>query len=213
MCEITISRAELEARTNRLARAYLGLGVTPGSFVTIGLPNGIEWFEATIAVWKLGATPAPVSAKLPRLELDAIVELANPSLVVGLDAPGRTCVPIGFVPDPELSDAPLPVKVAAAWKAPTSGGSTGRPKLIVSGGGSVTEGVSLTAISYAQWDQTQHIPVSDIQPGDLVFYFGSGAHHVAIYIGGGLIIHAPHTGDVVKIAPIFGSPSGAARPW
>ena len=82
------------------------------SFVTIGLPNGIEWFEAAIAVWKLGATPAPVSAKLPRLELEAIVELADPALVVGLDAPGRTCIPAGFTPDPDLSDEPLPPKIA-----------------------------------------------------------------------------------------------------
>ena len=153
----TVTRGELEAHTNRLARAYEALGVTQDSFVTIGLPNGIEWFEAAIAVWKLGATPAPVSAKLPRLELDAIVELANPSLVVGLDVPGRSCVPIGFVPDSEFSDAPLPVKVAAAWKAPTSGGSTGRPKLIVSGGGSVTEGVSLTAVAFGMTADGVHL--------------------------------------------------------
>ena len=110
--ERTVTRAELDAHTNRLARAYAELGVVQDSFVTIGLPNGVEWFEAAIAVWKLGATPAPVSAKLPRLELEAIVELADPALVVGLETPGRTCIPAGFVPDPQLSDAPLPVKVA-----------------------------------------------------------------------------------------------------
>ena len=46
--------AELDARTNRLARAYRDLGVTPNSFVTIGLPNGLEFFEAVLAAWKLG---------------------------------------------------------------------------------------------------------------------------------------------------------------
>lgn len=153
----TVTRAELDAHTNRLARAYEQLGVTPDSFVTIGLPNGIEWFEAAIAVWKLGATPAPVSAKLPRLELEAIVELANPSLVVGLDAPGRTCIPEGFTPDAALSDASLPPKIAAAWKAPTSGGSTGRPKLIVAGGPSITEGVSLTAVAFGMTAHGVHL--------------------------------------------------------
>src|SRR5688572_2878003 len=44
--DVTISRAELEARTNRLARAYRDLGVRPNSFVTIGLPNGLEFYEA-----------------------------------------------------------------------------------------------------------------------------------------------------------------------
>src|SRR6476619_5257285 len=109
----TVTRAELDAHTNRLARAYADLGVVQDSFVTIGLPNGIEGFEAAIAVGKLGATPAPVSAKLPRLELDAIVELADPALVVGLDAPGRTCVPAGFTPDAALSDQPVRGRVSA----------------------------------------------------------------------------------------------------
>jgi bile acid-coenzyme A ligase len=49
-CEgVTISRAEVEARTNRLARVYEKLGVTHDSLVTIGLPNGIGFFEAAIA--------------------------------------------------------------------------------------------------------------------------------------------------------------------
>jgi bile acid-coenzyme A ligase len=130
----TISRAELEARTNRLARAYRELGVRPDSFVTIGLPNGIEFFEATLAVWKLGATPQPISSRLPATERGAIIELANPSLVVGVDpseARGRATIPVGFEPDPSLPSTPLPSRVAASFKAPTSGGSTGRPKLIV----------------------------------------------------------------------------------
>ena len=131
----TISRGELEARTNRLARAYGTLGVTRDSFITIGLPNGIGFFEATIAAWKLGATPQPISSRLPAAERRAIIDLANPSLVVGVDpseAPGRTTVPAGFEPDSSLSSDPLPEVVGASFKAPTSGGSTGRPKLIVS---------------------------------------------------------------------------------
>jgi bile acid-coenzyme A ligase len=132
--QITISRAELEARTNRLARAYRNLGVTQDSFVTIGLPNGIEFYEAVLAVWKLGATPQPVSSRLPAAERSAIIELASSSLVVGVDpseTPGRATIPAGFEPDRSLSSDPLPPVVAASFKAPTSGGSTGRPKLIV----------------------------------------------------------------------------------
>ncbi len=179
----TVTRAELDTHTNRLARAYAELGVTQDSFVTIGLPNSIEWFEATIAVWKLGATPAPVSAKLPRLELEAIVELADPSLVVGLDAAGRVTVPVGFVPDPALSDAPLPLKIAASWKAPTSGGSTGRPKLIVAGGPSVTEGVSLTAVAFGMTENGVHLASGPLyHNGPLSFSVA------ALFIGNHIIV-------------------------
>ena len=132
----TVSREDLERRTNRLARAYADLGVGQDDLVTIALPNGIEFYEAAIAAWKLGATPQPVSARLPAREREAIVELADPPLVVGVEAdahPGRTTLPQHFEPDGSSSDDPVPDRVAASWKAPTSGGSTGRPKIIVAG--------------------------------------------------------------------------------
>ena len=144
----TVSRAAFEARTNQLARAYRDLGVRQDSFVTISLPNGIELYEATVATWKIGATPQPVSSRLPGAERTAIIELANPSLVVGVDpseTPGRLAVPPGFAPDPALSPDPLPPVVAASFKAPTSGGSTGRPKLIVATQPAVLESVEAFA--------------------------------------------------------------------
>lgn len=131
----TLSRADLEAQTNRLARAYQARGVGADDFVTIALPNGIEFVAATFAVWKLGATPQPVSYRLPDHERRQIVELAEPSLIVGVDPaahPGTVCVDAGFEPDPGLADTPLPEVTSKYWKAMTSGGSTGRPKLIVS---------------------------------------------------------------------------------
>ena len=130
----TVTRREFDRRTNRLARAYEQLGVREGDMVTIGLPNSIEFYEAAFAAWKLGATPQPVSARLPKFEQEQIVELADPSLVVGYE-PGslgdRTVLAPGFEPDPSLPDTELPDRVARYWKAPTSGGSTGRPKIIV----------------------------------------------------------------------------------
>jgi bile acid-coenzyme A ligase len=132
--DTSITWAELDASTNRLARAYAAFGVGPGSFVTIGLPNSIEFVQAAVAVWKLGATPQPISPALPERERAAIVELADPALVVGGAEwvhPGRQLLPAGFVPDARIGDGELPDVVSACWKAPTSGGSTGRPKLIV----------------------------------------------------------------------------------
>ncbi|MBL1083477.1 AMP-binding protein [Streptomyces actinomycinicus] len=133
----TISREQLERRSNRLARAYAQLGVMQGDFVTIALPNSVEFYLATVAVWKLGAIPQPVSWRLPLRERQAIVELAGSVLVAGApdpsDHPGVTGIPAGFEPAAGLDDGPLPDRISPSWKAPTSGGSTGRAKLIVDG--------------------------------------------------------------------------------
>ena len=130
-----LTRADLQRRAGDLAVHLDGLGVGEGDLVTIALPNGTEWFVAVTACWRLGAVPQPVSSRLPRPELVAIIALADPPVVLGVDPgslPGRACLPVGFVAPP--SDATrLPARVSPAWKAPTSGGSTGRPKLIVSG--------------------------------------------------------------------------------
>jgi len=59
-------------------------------------------------------------------------------------------------------------------------------------------GVSIPRDTYEQWAALPHIPVADIEPGDLLYYNGEG--HVAMYVGDGYIIDAPHTGaDVEKI--------------
>jgi bile acid-coenzyme A ligase len=140
---VTVTRAELEAWGEALAYELTGHGVGEGDFVTVALPNSIDWFAAYVAIWKLGAIPQPVSAKLPARELLAIVELAAPRVVFGVDPEGpiaaelpagTICLPLGHRPPgrPE-GTPPLPDRIAPAWKAPTSGGSTGRPKLIVSG--------------------------------------------------------------------------------
>jgi cell wall-associated NlpC family hydrolase len=63
-------------------------------------------------------------------------------------------------------------------------------------------GVSLPHSSYAQYGMGSPVSRSDLQPGDLVFFDGLG--HVGIYVGGGSFIHAPHTGDVVKISSLSG---------
>lgn len=132
----TLDWRGLDRRSNQLARAFADLGVAVGSFVTIAMPNSIDFVVACVAAWKLGATPQPVSSRLPQAELQGIVELADPPVVIGTGArydTARAWLPAGFRPPAETDDGPLPDVVAPSWKAPTSGGSTGRPKLIVSG--------------------------------------------------------------------------------
>src|SRR4051812_12768745 len=63
-------------------------------------------------------------------------------------------------------------------------------------------GVSLPHSSYAQYGMGSPVSRDQLQPGDVVFFDGLG--HVGIYVGGGSFIHAPHTGDLVKISSISG---------
>ena len=79
--------------------------------ITVALPNSVEWFVAFAACWKIGAIPQPVSASCPARELEAILELADPSVVIGVPqelTDGRRSLPIGYRPDPDLPDDPLP---------------------------------------------------------------------------------------------------------
>jgi bile acid-coenzyme A ligase len=132
--DVTVTYGELDARSNRKARQLAALGVGEGDVVTIAVPNGLEFYETVFAVWKLGATPSNVSPKLPAAELRAIVELAGPRLIIGeatARVEGWDFLAVGDNPSETLSDAPLPTKTSPRWKIQTSGGSTGRPKLIV----------------------------------------------------------------------------------
>jgi cell wall-associated NlpC family hydrolase len=73
-------------------------------------------------------------------------------------------------------------------------------------------GISLPHYTVSQWDVTEPISSSQMQPGDLVFFDGLG--HVGIYIGGGQFVDAPHTGSVVRIDSLAawgGSFDGARR--
>jgi bile acid-coenzyme A ligase len=129
-----IGRAQFEARCNRRARLLAHLGVKPDDRVTVALPNGLEFYETIFAIWKLGATPNPVSASLSDHELTGILQVGMPRLVVGIEparVPGHPV--LASCPDisNEYSDEYAPSVIPRYWKAMTSGGSTGRPKLIV----------------------------------------------------------------------------------
>ena len=63
-------------------------------------------------------------------------------------------------------------------------------------------GVSLPHHAASQYGMGTAVSKDELQPGDLVFFNGLG--HMGIYVGGGSFIHAPHTGDVVKISPMTG---------
>jgi cell wall-associated NlpC family hydrolase len=73
-------------------------------------------------------------------------------------------------------------------------------------------GVSIPRTTYDQINAGRQVPLSAIQPGDLVFYWDTG--HVAMYVGGGTVIHAPHTGANVEYASLYmGTPEAVVRPY
>ncbi|WP_328319179.1 C40 family peptidase [Streptomyces sp. NBC_00388] len=73
-------------------------------------------------------------------------------------------------------------------------------------------GISLPRTTYTQINSGQRVSRSELAPGDLVFFF-SGISHVGIYVGEGRMIHAPHPGAPVRLAPIGQMPfAGATRP-
>lgn len=72
-------------------------------------------------------------------------------------------------------------------------------------------GISLPHYTGNQWTAGTHVSRDDLRPGDLVFFY-SDLHHVGIYIGAGLMVHAPQTGDVIHIATIDNRPfAGGVR--
>ena len=80
-------------------------------------------------------------------------------------------------------------------------------------------GVSLLHYTGYQWEEGVHVPLDDLQRGDLLFYATGDSdpatiHHVGIYIGGGDMVDAPYTGVDVRIDSIYepGVPIGAVRP-
>ena len=75
-------------------------------------------------------------------------------------------------------------------------------------------GVSLPHTAAGQMASVRRVSMSALMPGDLIFMGYGYIHHVGIYVGGGMIIHAPHSGTVVKLDPLsyFGDIAGAGRP-
>ena len=79
-------------------------------------------------------------------------------------------------------------------------------------------GISVSRTAAAQANNGTYVSRNNLQPGDLVFFGKGNIHHVGIYVGNGQMIHAPQTGDVVKVSSIetayrINSYAGACRVW
>ncbi|MFD9792301.1 NlpC/P60 family protein [Streptomyces sp. NPDC059070] len=121
----------------------------------------------------------------------------------------------GLLPAPSGRAAAAVAYAYAALGKPYVWGATGPSSYDCSG---LTQaawnaaGVSLPRTTYTQINSGTRVSRSQLAPGDLVFFY-SGISHVGLYIGGGQMIHAPHPGAPVRIAPIDQMPfAGATRP-
>jgi bile acid-coenzyme A ligase len=162
-----VTYAELDVRSNRRARLMAENGVGFGDFVTVALPNGLAFYETVFALWKLGAIPNIVSGKMAVPEMEAILELVRPKLFVGAspvpDLPSLEENPQGR---DRYSADPLPEVVSPHWKAMTSGGSTGRPKVIVDA-------------MPAQWNPQEGFLLQ--RPGDVILNPGPLYHNAPFH--------------------------------
>ena len=66
-------------------------------------------------------------------------------------------------------------------------------------------GMDIARTSWGQYEQVERVKTKDALPGDLVFFFEGGAHHVGIYLGNGKMIDAPRPGKSISVNPISGS--------
>lgn len=131
------TRSQLFERAVAFAHEFRDRGVAPGRIVSILLPNSHDFIAASIGALMVGATPQPLSVGMALKEIIEIIELSDPAIVVVSERSPEVDRERLFVEqvserDPGAVPEEFLSTVSKEWKAPTSGGSTGRPKVIVS---------------------------------------------------------------------------------
>jgi cell wall-associated NlpC family hydrolase len=179
-------------------------------------PNPMEADMVALVTIAPAASAAPAIAPVPAV---APVPAAAPR---GPAAPPsvRVAAAVPPVQAPPPAAAPLP---AAARAVETALQELGKPYRYGALGPSTFDCSGLTKFAYhaagidlphsaaAQYGSGRRINRNQLQPGDLIFWRGLG--HVGMYVGAGRMVHAPETGDVVRIASIDqGAYLGAVRP-
>ncbi|WP_052509394.1 C40 family peptidase [Kitasatospora griseola] len=154
----------------------------------------------------LESTPADQLDLLEQLESDRADQAREEMLAAGTFGPGGSAS--------EAGRQAIAYALAQLGK-PYLWGGTGPDAFDCSGLTSQawqSAGVSIPRTSEEQWAALKRIPLRELRPGDLVVY-DNDAGHIALYLGGGTVVHAPHTGTVIKLAPVPMLPIlGAVRP-
>ncbi len=165
----------------------------------------------------------------------AAAAAAAGTAAAGPARPGGTVAPsVGYLPAPSTavplqptSQAPsqaaaVAVAVARAQVGkPYLWGAVGPDSYDCSGltlSAYLAAGIALPRTAQQQWYAGPHVPLGALAPGDLLFWASdptvpSSIHHVAMYLGGGLMVAAPHSGTLVRIEPLYLTGYvGAVRP-
>ncbi|WP_447009850.1 non-ribosomal peptide synthase/polyketide synthase [Saccharothrix hoggarensis] len=122
----SLSFAELNARANRVARAFVAAGVGPERSVALSLPRSVEFVVALLAVWKAGGVYLPIDPDLPADRVDFVLRDADPVLVVDGALPTAD-----DATDLTDGDRLSPLRPENAAYVIYTSGSTGRPKGVV----------------------------------------------------------------------------------
>ena len=183
---------------------------------------------AAIAAGQTTSTIALVpTGRMGQLNISATVDARVRVDLIGYVSDTEAPAPAAASPPPANTPAPTPTQVPApAPTAPVTAtgaaavavqyalskigaryvaGGVGPDSFDCSGltmAAWAAAGVKLTHLSYTQYDQTQHIALADIQPGDLLFYFGNGLHHVTMYVGNGQMANAANPAAGVVLTSV-----------
>jgi cell wall-associated NlpC family hydrolase len=187
-------------------RAYVSdpsLGLAPGTQVLVGLAR---------AARPTGPGGAAALLGLPQLKA-AQASAAGVPVAFPLLAPEGSSIGLQAV---VLAERFLGVPYVWAGATPAGFDCSGLTMYVYG-----QLGIGLTHFTGSQIYEGRQVPSSQLQPGDLVFFHPDGngvPHHEGMYIGNGQFIHAPHTGDVVRISSLFEtryalSYVGAVRPY
>lgn len=172
------------------------------------------------------AGPAPTATLAPAVTASSAVTpvpAPGPTLSPAPRASVQAAAPAVPAPPPPAADPPPAPLSRAAQAVETALSELGKPYRYGALGPGTFDCSGLTKFAYgaagidlphsaaAQYRSGPRVDRSQLQPGDLIFWRGLG--HVAMYIGGGRMVHAPETGDVVRVASIDqGAYLGAVRP-
>jgi peptidoglycan DL-endopeptidase CwlO len=211
-----VAQQQADISAQQQAQARTSLPAAQAKVAATGNGNGVPAAAPTVGQPATAPTPAPgpssssaggaATAGTPTSRTAITPSTAAPTTAAPTTAPPTTLAPPKNPPPPPSSGAGAAVAYARAQLGkPYQWGAAGPDSFDCSGltmRAWEAGGVSLAHYAAAQYANTAHVAIANLQPGDLVF-FGSDLHHVGLYIGGGQMIDAPSTGSFVRTDTIY----------
>jgi len=197
---------QVEGTHNAMANQFLGLARQLNTIKEQRQRTaaGVAQIQAQFGTQKqsIGKLLATQKSLLNTLTAEQQQQVAASTVGGSTTSPSTTTTPVTYT-GPTNTQAGKAVAYAFAQIGkPYVWGATGPDSFDCSGlmeAAWSAAGVSIPRTTYEEWASLPHIPMSDLQPGDMILY--NGESHVAMYVGNGMIIDAPHTGAVVEEIP------------